>query len=181
MKEIWKIIPGYAGYSASSYGRIRKDSCEHCARKERILKPCGHPYPHVALRDKSGKKVQVSAHVAICLAFHGPKKIGYEVAHNDGNTFNIKPSNLRWATKKDNHADKKLHGTSRKQTGILNVNAKFKQEDIEKIRTLRESGKTTVEIAKLFFTSRGHITNICKGKRWRKSDFEMPLPPRVMV
>lgn len=53
----------------------------------------------------------VSVHILVCEAFHGPRRLGLEVAHNDGNRLNASATNLRWATRLANIADKWLHGT----------------------------------------------------------------------
>lgn len=47
----------------------------------------------------------------VCRAFHGEPAAGMEVAHIDGDKLNKSASNLRWATRRENHADKKRHGT----------------------------------------------------------------------
>lgn len=50
-------------------------------------------------------------HRLVCEAFHGPQPTKYhEVAHWDGDRLNNAPSNVRWATHKENEADKIRHG-----------------------------------------------------------------------
>ncbi len=53
----------------------------------------------------------VYAHRAIAEAFIPNPENKPDVAHWDGNGLNNEVTNLRWATEKENMADKKRHGT----------------------------------------------------------------------
>jgi len=82
-------------------------------RKTQIQKN-GYERCYINWQSKSGAVyANVWIHQAVCRAFHGPRPSGlYEVAHIDGDKLNNKAENLRWATKKENEADKKIHGTA---------------------------------------------------------------------
>lgn len=103
--EVWREIIGYPGYAVSSEGRVR-------GAKGRILKP--YPARYLQLTIYAGGTPKMAhVHRLVCEAFHGPcPSSGHEVAHRDGNAHNNAASNLRWATRVENEADKLAHGTS---------------------------------------------------------------------
>lgn len=123
--EIWKNIPGYGGhYEASNLGDIRvKDRTveKFCGLhnivvkqfyKGRLLNPSksdkyGHMSVHLGY-DK--KRISVSVHKLVLLAFVGPAPDGMECCHNNGIAWDNRIENLRWDTHKNNNADRKKHG-----------------------------------------------------------------------
>lgn len=95
-------------YEASSLGRIR-------IRATGKVKPQWHSqrgYMRVSVRTKN-KNTDV--HPMVCEAFHGlcPSPV-HEAAHWDGSRDNNRESNLRWATRLENAADKTRHGSQTK-------------------------------------------------------------------
>lgn len=112
MVEQWLKITDFPMYDVSSFGNIRRN-CGGKGKAEagRILKPHENKYGYltVALM-KDGKAHRKTVHRLVCEAFHGPAK-NMHAAHNDGIKTNNYSSNLRWATAKENCADKKAHGT----------------------------------------------------------------------
>lgn len=124
--EIWKPIPGYGGfYEASNLGNIRVKDREvekFCGLtgtkvkqfyKGRVLNPSnankyGHKSVHIGY-DK--KRILVSVHKLILLAFVGPCPDGMECCHNNGIASDNRIENLRWDTHKNNNADRKKHGS----------------------------------------------------------------------
>lgn len=61
----------------------------------------------------SGCPKKTYVHRAVCEAFHGPSpQPRMDVAHADGDKKHNHPSNLRWATRAENEADKVVHGRS---------------------------------------------------------------------
>jgi hypothetical protein len=50
-------------------------------------------------------------HHLVLEAFVGPRPAGHEAAHGDGDKTNNALANLRWATPKENAADRYRHGT----------------------------------------------------------------------
>src|SRR5882724_6649546 len=115
--EEWRDIPGYAGYQASSEGRIRsldrlvnyaasKNGCAaySMVRKGGVLKT--PPMRSGHLQVNLGRKAHFLVHVLVVLAFHGSKPLpGLEVLHRDGNPANNKPGNVRWGTRSENNED----------------------------------------------------------------------------
>lgn len=69
-------------------------------------------YLQVTLARHDGTKRSVFVHRLIAIAFLGhPPTSDHEVAHNNGVRSDNRIANLRWATSKENIADRKVHGT----------------------------------------------------------------------
>lgn len=106
-KEIWKDIPGYEGYQASSYGRIRSKTrtVERRSKwgegawvyKGRILSPSANKKGYLGLSMMINKRtVCRSVHRLVALAFLGECPQGYEVDHINKDRTDNRIENLRW-------------------------------------------------------------------------------------
>jgi hypothetical protein len=107
-QEIWRPARGYEGaYEVSDQGRVRSlpGDPSRGRRGGKILKASGR---YLAI-DLFGTRKGV--HVLVAEAFHGPRPIGYEVRHLNGNAHDNRASNLAWGTPAENAQDKRLHGT----------------------------------------------------------------------
>lgn len=102
----------------------------------------------------------------VCRHVNGPPPTRrHQAAHSCGRAKQgcIAPKHLRWATRKENEADKLLHGTH--QLGERNSRAKLTEKDVRRIRRLK--GKMLHrEIAEKFGVIRQTITRILSGKDW---------------
>tara|TARA_R110002167_G_scaffold59270_7_gene167851 strand:- start:1863 stop:2375 length:513 start_codon:yes stop_codon:yes gene_type:complete len=108
-----------------------------------------------------GKKVHVSAHREVLMAFVGPPPTAdHQCAHYDGSPTNNHFSNLRWATAAENTADKVRHGRH------LDGHRKFTKEQVLEMRAMRESGKTFAQIRAVFKISTGNLSAIINRKTW---------------
>lgn len=117
MNVEWRPVTGFPDYSVSSDGQIMRTSPDMKGRiSGRPLKatPDTDGYLQVNLFN-CGAKRTMKVHTAVCAAFHGVKPSdAHEVAHGDGDQLNNCADNLRWATRKENAADRDDHGrTSR--------------------------------------------------------------------
>ena len=142
--EVWKDLYGWeAYYEVSDHGRIRskvrprKPHRGLIPRKQRGGKIVKHifndrKYPCVNLTG-GGKRTQYLVHLAVMRSFFGPAPEGMETCHNDGNPANTHISNFRYDTRKNNHADKILHG--RAQRGENNGLARLTTEYVLKLRS----------------------------------------------
>jgi hypothetical protein len=122
-----KEIPSFPDYEADDLGNIyrRTDSKHPRWRKGMAIKPAlsANGYHFIGVT-KGDKRFRRSVHSLVCEAFHGPKPTKeHEVAHFDGDKINNRVENLRWATRSENHADKKMHGT--RQCGQKNGNSRL--------------------------------------------------------
>jgi hypothetical protein len=119
MNEIWRPIPGRNGYEVSDLGRVRSvdrvvaktsrsGSIVLARLKGRVLRlsTAGSDYLFVSF-----SRGRAYVHHLVLEAFVGPRPAGYQAAHGDGNPINNTLANLRWATPKENEADKRMHGT----------------------------------------------------------------------
>lgn len=102
-KEIWKPIPGYDGYEASSLGRVRsvdRYDKRGVLLKGRVLKPTrDRGYSRVNLSVK-GKRFEKKVHRLVMLTFRGESLL--PVDHRDGNKDNNCLSNLEYVTAREN-------------------------------------------------------------------------------
>lgn len=107
---IWKIIPNFTSYEASSDGEIRERQTKKVLEK---LFSFNNPENYYFVRiKKDGSFAKTVAktvylHRLVCMAFHGEKDRNedgkrYVVDHIDGNKHNNKASNLRWVTHSEN-------------------------------------------------------------------------------
>jgi len=117
-------------------------------------------------RDK--KYHQKCIHRLVLFAFVGPPPSEkHECCHNDGDPSNNNLSNLRWGTKKENQADRKVHGTLSVNVGISNGQAKLAESNVREIRKMLEARELLQrEIADHFGVSANTIRDIKTGRCW---------------
>lgn len=120
--EIWKDVPGHGGhYEASSHGRLRSKA--RIVRKStRHGKTAIQNYPARLIGGRNsfgyyrahlcvdGKRYSVAVHRMVALAFHGEPEPGQECCHNNGDSGDNRPGNLRWDTHLENNRDRLRHG-----------------------------------------------------------------------
>ena len=170
-QEEWRSVAGFEGvYEVSDKGRVRS-----LARTYRALRK-GRPaiipvparflsiyltsgYPTVALTT-AHKSTGHYIHRLVCAAWHGPQPLGCEVAHNDGNRLNPAPANLRWASRRDNLADKIAHGTQLRGDELW-----FTKVSDESVREIRKGNRSDESWAKFHGVSRSLIWAIRLRKR----------------
>lgn len=105
-EEIWKPIPGWPEYEASSLGRIAS-----VKRGDRQILSGGKTdtgYRNVLLYRK-GDRVGRRVHQLVALTFLGPRPEGLEIRHLDGDQINNAVSNLAYGTHAENMADRRRH------------------------------------------------------------------------
>lgn len=171
--EIWKPIKGVSdAYEVSNEGRVRslprtvyrhKKGPLVCAGK--ILTPTmSRGYPYVTICYHEGQK-RVSVAKLVCEAFHGPKPKGKEVAHSDGDPGNARADNVRWATKLENAADKKRHGTE--NFGEKHPRSKITEAQALEIIERISRGESQHGIANAIGVTRSIVCSISMGETWR--------------
>lgn len=183
MKEEWRPIAGYSGYEVSSLGRVRGLARADAAGnriKGCILTPRRHSGGYLRVTLCDGKSHDFFIHRLVLQTFVGPCPPEKQGCHNDGNRQNNALSNLRWGTRIENMADKKLHGTEqlgakhwmvrkphwvrrgeKVPTSVLTVT------DVERIRDLRINGCTCKSIAQWIGSTRENISVIDRRITWR--------------
>lgn len=176
MKEQWKAIPGYeAYYEASSFGRIKslqrkpRNASKWVMRDDpKILRQSnnGYDYHIVQIYTPTIKRLFLVSKL-ILMTFIGPMPSDKnQAAHLDGNRQNNIPSNLIWASFKENDSHKDLHGT--RYRGELVYNAKLSDKDVLNIRKeYRIGGVSQMDLVRKYKSSRGSIHCIINRKTWR--------------
>lgn len=165
--ETWRDVEGFPGYSVSSWGQIKGPRGHVLVQSNNTTG--GYAFVSLSYADGTTTK---KVHPLVARAFLGPPPFeGAEVAHNDGNRANNAISNLRWATRVENHADKERHNT--KPFGEKIFGVKLRAEDIPAIRRELSAGKRYAEIAERYGVSKDTIALIYRNKIWRS----VPLEP----
>ncbi len=105
----------------------------------------------------------------ICAQAHGepPNDGYYEAAHSCGNGHLscVNPKHLRWATPKENSADKAKHGTLVR--GSQSKSAKLAEADVIEILRQLAQGVQQKEIANRFGVVQSVITDLKYGRAWK--------------
>jgi hypothetical protein len=135
--EVWKAIPGFPHYEASSMGRVRM-----LTHYEKTRNRWGE-----MMRRRNGRILQVkpgintqyfaccildrprSVHRMVAMAFHGVPADGLEVNHINGIKTDNRPENLEWVTRLEN-VRHSIHVLGRKGGRITIRNPKNKAEII---------------------------------------------------
>lgn len=173
--EIWKPIPGFHGYEASSLGQVRSLDQVSIGRsksqrpiKGRTLKPqMVRGYLYVTFSyNRRPKRIPISH--CVLLAFIGPRKAGTQACHNNGIRTDNRPENLRWDTAKNNTADKLLHGTQQRGSSI--VNSKLNEMSVREVRRLVANGTPQTQVAKMFGIRQTNVSMIVHRKTWKHVD-----------
>ncbi len=121
-------------------------------------------YLTIILYHSNNKLQNYKVHKVVCELINGPCPQGMECRHLDGNKANNYPSNLIWGTKKENQADRIIHGTDTR--GEKSWNSKLKSQDISVIKYLNNFC-SQIEISKIYNISPSVVSSIINNKSWR--------------
>jgi len=114
--------------------------------------------------DGYGRVKTVGAHRVVCELAHGPAPAGHEAAHICGVRSCVNHHHLRWATPKENSADKAIHGTLLR--GVEINTARLTESDVHEIRRLKAAGVPTREITPHFPVNPNQIRRIAARTSW---------------
>jgi hypothetical protein len=163
--EQWLPIVGYEqNYEVSDYGRVRSIARPACAGGLLALSPTKQGYARTSLWQR-GKRASFLVHRLVLEAFNGPCPNGLEAAHLNGNRSDNALSNLIWATRKENHSHKIIHGTQ--QFGSSCYNAKLSDDSAREIRRLRGI-VAGAELSRRYNIAASIVSAIQLGKSWRR-------------
>lgn len=167
--EIWKPIPGFSRYEASTLGRLRSTNYKRTGQT-RVLKPSINKsgYLQTMILADSGKYKTAMVHWFVARTYLGYRKSGYQVNHIDGNKLNNAVSNLEWSTISENIKHAYAHRLMIPKTGSLNGNHKLTESDVQAIREHAKSkgryyGRK--QLAKQYGVSEAHIKDIVTRRR----------------
>lgn len=118
--ETWRPVLGFEGhYEVSDHGRVRgvdRTITRGDGMRVRVkgcifrTRPSAKGYEQVSLQRNGQPTVHV-VHRLVLEAFVGPRPVGMQGCHNDGNPANNRLGNLRWDTPSGNSLDLVRHGT----------------------------------------------------------------------
>lgn len=179
--EEWRPVVGFEGrYEISNLGNVRsvrrkvwvtRRGRTYAVHKGgRPLKAHEDRGGYLRLSLRVGSKCHLRfVHCLVCEAFHGPRPLGHEAAHNDGTRTKNRADNLRWATPKENAADRLLHGTD--GTGEKNPRALLTEADVREIRRryVMRYGAIAA-LAREYGVDRGVIDQLVHRRSWRHVD-----------
>lgn len=172
----WCEIRGFPGRFVSDDGRV------YSVKSGRLQKPCKHNRGYIVYKLSTGETASARtgggtacklAHVLVAEAFLPPKPTDrHEVAHNDGTRTNNHFTNLRWATPKENQADRRIHGTH--LSGSMCPTSKVTEEIVASIKAEYERGGrryaggsvTMQQLADTYGISIAQVSRIVNGKQW---------------
>ena len=129
-----------------------------------------HGYRAVSLYDGSGDKPRTKRrmlHVLVAECFLGPRPVGMQCCHNDGNPKNIWLDNLRWDTPAGNARDKRLHGTARVGVGERHARAILTDELVLRMKALRYKGLSYKAIGEMLGYSSSCTLKAVTGRTWK--------------
>lgn len=155
----FRDVPDHPGYKISANGTV-------LGKKGRPLRQflSADGYPRFTTFE-AGRWQQVSTHVMVCQAFHGPRPDWANlVAHGNGDRTDNRAENLRWATFEQNEADKREHG--RNLAGSRNHQAKLTEDQVADIRRRPRYRGLGRSLAREFGVSENTISKIIRGKNW---------------
>lgn len=122
--ELWKVIPGYDNYEASTCGRIRNKTTS------KVLKPYNveDGYSQIRLSLGSRKEFKViAAHRLVAITWISNPDNKPTVNHINRNKYDNRVDNLEWNT----HKEQSLHviNTSRKDKNITTILQHYENEE----------------------------------------------------
>jgi len=171
----WRLVAFAPDYEVSEFGDVRRVTGSRTRKAGHILKPhvCAQGYIKFKLVIAGEKRI-LPGHRLVALAFIGePPTASHEVAHNDGCRASNHFSNLRWATRKDNHADLQAHGTAVK--GVRNGRAKLTEAQVRRMRaeywriawTPKHQFGVIKRMRDKYGVSQSTFRNVVQGLSWR--------------
>lgn len=168
--EEWRPVVGYEGlYEVSSIGRVKSlprtrwTGTGWRTTRERILTPKNDTYPSVSL-SRLGDPRTIRIHVLLLEAFVGPRPVGAQACHGDGDKWNCRLDNLRWDSTSANHQDRVLHGASNR--GERSGTARLTRQRVAEIRARHSAGEPQRSLASAFGVHPSTISHLVHGKSW---------------
>lgn len=178
--ENWLPVVGFEGvYEVSNLGGLRSVDRDLASGRWGHVRRKGQPIKTkvsnkgrevVGLR-LNGTRKWFGVHQLVCAAFHGsPPSPEHEVAHfPDKDPMNNAATNLRWATRLENHNDRRIHETT--FPGEKNYFAQITESDVREIRRLYLRGRpchpgNQNDLAERFRLHPKYVMQVANGKAW---------------
>ena len=160
---MWKEAYGFNNYLCNEKGEI------YSLLSAKIMKTHGDKdgYQQLRMTVEKGRAVTVKAHRLIAQTFLPNPENKPFVNHKNGNKEDNAISNLEWCTAKENNVHARQTGLLN-DYGVNNSRAVCNEETLKEIRTLIAEGKGNTEIEKITGISNKVISNIRRGRNYKK-------------
>jgi hypothetical protein len=158
--EVWARHPVYVDYDVSTLGRVRRATPKKGTRVGliKVARANATGYLTVMVGVKPRK-----VHALVLETFVGPRPEGHDACHNDGDRTNNVLANLRWATRAENMADARVHGTDSRCD--RHPAAKLTWEQVRDIRARYAAGELQKHLAPQYGVSKAHVSYVI-NKGW---------------
>ena len=170
MSEYTEPIPGIQNYEASNSGNIYSVSHNWRGYGKRKMKQYEDVNGYLKVRlTENGERKKYFVHRLVLKTFKGlPPKNKKQTRHLDGNKKNNHIDNLVWGNAKENAQDRDRHGVQfGPRKGEKNHNSKLTEDDVREIKSLlKNTNKSTYEIADMYNVHQGTIAPIKTGRTW---------------
>ena len=168
-QENWKPIVGFETlYEISDHGRVRRSapgSKTYVGKILKTLKASSTEHQQANLYD--GRHYhRRGVHALVIEAFIGPRPLGKEVNHRDGNPRNNHISNLEYVTRRENHRHASTLGLL--AFGTRNGAHKLTHQQVYSILKLIDQKIPDTQISKKFHVCPETIRKIRLGKTWSR-------------
>jgi len=171
-EEVWRQIEGFSDYEVSDQGRVKSYRRESRSLPRSMITPtiigwCSGRYCEVRLWCE-GKVSTRKIHQLVLEAFTGPRPLGYEANHKDGNKQNNWHNNLEWITPSENKSHAIRTGLFGPYMSEWSSSAKLSWDDVTSIRALRMNRLSLVKIATKFKINFSTVARIVNWKTWNR-------------
>lgn len=172
---IWRPIPGFARYSVSDAGDVRREVRMHNTRPGPVAQRLdSHGYLSCNLMSDGGRQKKLQVHVLVAAAFLGPRLDGFVVCHGKAGRLVNRVTNLRYDTQAANIEDARAEGTM--LVGSRHPSSKLDERRVLEILELLVAGELThKEIGARYCVDGACIGRIAAGATWR----HVPRPPNM--
>lgn len=151
----WTDVPHWTGFAVTKDGRIKGPSGRTL---KRLYKGSGHPY--VTTGPRTCRR-NLHVHLAVLNAFRGPRPIGMEGRHLNGDPADCRLSNLAWGDRYEQREDDRRSGVVRRPADLVLDESKV-------VGILQLKGFVSSRfVGGLFGVSHTTIQKIWRGERWQ--------------
>lgn len=167
MEEVWKFIPGFEGYSASSDGRVRNN------KTGRVLKARKDEGGYMQIKLSIGRNKQVNklVHHLVAGAFFPNPNNHPEINHMNKIRHDNRAENLEWISKDGNRAQRQL-----RPSNDLNGNRTTVWKCDKDTGVKIESYRSLMDAARAVGAEwSGAICNVVKGRQLTAYGFKWVL------
>ena len=159
----WRGVPGWPEYEVSRDGAVRSNRKLGAAVVGQPIKPWTHQFGYQLVGFyRNGRKVKnMRVHVLVAAAFLGPRPLGADVNHKNGDKADNGADNLEYVTRTENMIHATSIGRSHPRFG-----AKLTAAKVQEIRARHHAGETNAALAVAFGVSPSAISMVINRRTW---------------